>query len=120
MKETGKTNIFIPGSPRYVSINQAVDQLQEYSPASFHKPVQVAITYGMPRPKSHYRGSRLRPEAPRCHDRQPSLAELDETTIRILVKAGFLKNLGQAWMITSRKVWVSHHRVGTVIQVVDA
>lgn len=83
-------------------------------------PIDLVITFMLPRPKGHWRTGRnahlLRDDAPRRPTTKPDIDKLQRSTLDAMRDAGVYVDDSQVVRIDARKVWATE-RVGAVIDV---
>jgi Holliday junction resolvase RusA-like endonuclease len=91
-----------------------------FTRAVAHTPIDVAITFMMPRPKGHWRTGRnahlLRDDAPKRPTTKPDGDKLTRATLDALRDAGVYVDDAQVVDQSFRKVWATE-RPGAVIEV---
>ena len=83
-------------------------------------PVEVTITYYLPRPKSHYGTGRnagqLKPTVPLAHTTKPDIDKLDRAVLDALTSAGVWRDDSQVWSLYPVKLYADDAPV-TVIRI---
>jgi Holliday junction resolvase RusA-like endonuclease len=84
-------------------------------------PVEVVVTFTLPRPKSHYytgkRAGELRPDAPAYCEKRPDLDKLTRSTLDALTSAGVYADDAQVVHLDVWKMYADPSPVGAVITV---
>jgi crossover junction endodeoxyribonuclease RusA len=84
-------------------------------------PIEVVVTFHLPRPKAHYRtgahATELRPNAPIHVSRRPDVDKLLRSTLDALTAAGIYADDGQVARLLVDKVYAGPGPVGAVITI---
>lgn len=86
--------------------------VRDHRPVSpFEGPIELGLTFYLPRPKAHYRtgkhAAELRPGAPRWHANKPDADNLAKSTVDALTILGFWRDDGQIAALTISKIWAN-------------
>jgi Holliday junction resolvase RusA-like endonuclease len=99
----GKARVFDPGTAEGWKAQVAIAAKDKLPEQPTEKPVALKLTFGMPRPKKHFKGATLRADAPGLFTGKPDADNLAKAVMDAMTTLGFWRDDSQVACLTVMK-----------------